>query len=171
MAISIIFSICLKFEKEDEIPYLFDVLDILGIEKVNFNNASDKEENTLENILSHIIQHQKHPHLFQTQLSKVIQFFTSHFTELKDQLLREIEEGRNEIEEFVLEYILNNSDLQVDTEDELLDFVNNLYRHDSKYARFYEYVDFMYVDTVSIKNFVDIFECSDINYSIWNTIC
>lgn len=166
----------LKFENEeipeDEIPYLFEVLNILGIEKVNFNNNSNEEENTLDNILNHIILHQKLPQLFQNQLSKDISFFTSHFTELTDQLLREIEAGRNEIEKFVLDDILNSSDLQIETEDELLDFVNNLCRHDPKYACFYEYVDFKYVaDTASIKNFVDIFQCGDMNHSIWDTIC
>lgn len=155
---------------EDEIPFIIEIIEILGI-KTNLkiqNNIND--EINISNILFRIRNNQKHPQLLSKQLERDIEFFASHFNEIKDELLKQIEEKHFEIEEFVIENILNDPKLQLNNEDELLDFVNKLYKHDSKYSELYKYVDFNNVESSSIKEFVDIFDFNDMTHSVWLSI-
>lgn len=155
---------------EDEIPFIIEIIEILGI-KINLkiqNNSND--EINISNILFRIRNNQKHPQLLSKQLERDIEFFASHFNEIKDELLKQIEEKHFEIEEFVIENILNDPKLQLNNEDELLDFFNKLYKLDSKYSELYKYVDFNNVEASSIKEFVDIFDFNDMTHSVWLSI-
>lgn len=155
---------------EEEIPFIIEMIEILGIEKVDLNIKSDNEELTVDNIFQHIKKHQQHPRIYSSQLEKDVDFFTSHFHELKDQIVSQIDESKFDIKDFVFEKIIYNRKLQLDTEDDLLEIVNKLYLNDSNYSRFYEFVDFVYVDEESIKEFVNVFDFNDMTSSVWNSI-
>ena len=163
----------LKFEREEiaeeEIPYIVEIIEILGIERLDLNINNDEEIN-ISNLLTLIQKHQTQPTIYSTQLDKEVEFFTSHFHELKEEIIKSIEEGRIEIDENVIDRVLQNPKLQLDTEDELLNFVNTLYKIDSKYSELYKYVDFIYVESSSIKEFYELFDFNDLTAPVWESI-
>ncbi|KAK8838021.1 E3 ubiquitin-protein ligase HTD1 [Tritrichomonas musculus] len=161
----------LNFEYEEivdqDIPFFIEVIDILKIDKIDFN-VNQEEEATINNIFDHIKKHQNHPRIYSKQLDADIQFFTSHFHELKGKFEREIYE--NGINDAIIEKVVSNRKLQLESEEELLDFVNNLYKKDTKYSSLYEYVEFVNVGAEGMKKFTEIFDFSDMNNSTWKSI-
>ena len=63
--------------------------------------------------------------------------------------------------------ILSNDKLQLNTEDQLLKFVNKCYKSDSKYSILYETVLFEIVSSEVIKEFTLIFDNEDMNHETW----
>lgn len=59
---------------EEEIPFIIEMIEFLGIEKVDLNIESDNEELTVDNIFQHIKKHQQHPQIYSSQLEKDVDF-------------------------------------------------------------------------------------------------
>lgn len=83
---------------ENEIPFINEIIEILGIEKINLKIQNiNNDEINISNILFRIKNNQKHPQLLSKQLENDIEFFTLNFNEIKDELLKQIEEKHFEI--------------------------------------------------------------------------
>ena len=70
-----------------------------------------------------------------------------------------------------IEQIICNSNLKVQNEEELFDFVLELYLKSKEYATLFSYVIFLNLTTNSIQKFRQYFDINDINNSIWTSIC
>ena len=55
-------------------------------------------------------------------------------------------------------------------EDQLLNFLNRLYKIDRKYCVLYEFVIFSNVTTNCIKEFLEVFDFNDLSSSTWKSI-
>ncbi|KAK8871571.1 hypothetical protein M9Y10_007304 [Tritrichomonas musculus] len=163
----------LNFEIEEisdqDFPFLIEVVNSLEIDKIDIN-SSYEEEPTIDNIIGHIKKHQIHPEIYSKQLDADIQFFTSHFHELKAKLEREIDEGQTFIDDTIIEKVISDPKLKLESEEELLEFVNKLYMKDAKYSPLYEHVEFANVGAEGMKKFIEIFDFNDMTKSIWNSI-
>lgn len=163
-----------NFEKheidDNDSSFILEVFDQLGAENVNISLINSNEEITNDNIFDFIKEHQKHPVFCAKQLENEINYFSSHFSELKEKLLKSINEERFEIKEEIIELIICNKHLQLDTENDLLEIINSLYLNDTKFSYLYEYVDFINVEIESIKKFTKIFNINDMTNSTWSSI-
>ena len=154
---------------DQDIPFFTEVIDILEIDKIDIRLTQESDP-TIDNIFDHIKIHQLHPRIYSKQLESDILFFSLHFHELKDKLEREIDEGRLFIDDSIFEKVLSAQTLQLESEEELLDFVNKVYMKDSKYSSLYEHVEFTNVGTEGMKSFTEIFDFNDMTNSTWKSI-
>lgn len=69
-----------------------------------------------------------------------------------------------------IESIINSPNLQLENEDQLLKFINELYNQLNEYSIVYEYVYFSNVKCNTIEEFINFFDINDLNQSIWNSI-
>jgi hypothetical protein len=100
--------------------------------------------------------------------SQAITFAASHFYELMKLDLKLIE---SDIELF--DEILSSESLQLRDEDSLFDFLVNLISKDSQYFSLLEFIQFEYLSTTQIVQFVsltsNLFDC--FTFSIWVRVC
>lgn len=89
---------------------------------------------------------------FSKQISKEIVFISSNFGTLCEKNPDEF--GNLDIN--ILELILSNKNLQASNEDQLFNFINNLYEKDRKYSFLYEYVIFSNVSEISLTGLVNV---------------
>ena len=66
--------------------------------------------------------------------------------------------------------IINNSKLKLRDEDQLLNFINHLYKSDSKYSILYEAVLFENVTKERMKEFTQIYKCKYMTNGTWNRL-
>ncbi|KAK8871770.1 hypothetical protein M9Y10_007511 [Tritrichomonas musculus] len=160
-----------KYEEisDQDIPFLTEVIDILEIDKIDIS-PDQEEELTIDNVFDHIKNHQIHPIKYSKPLEADIQFFTSHFHELKDKLEREIDKGQTYIDDLLIEKVISDPKLQLESEEELLEFVSKLYMKDSKYSPLFEYVEFFNVGAEGMRDFIEIFDFNDMTCATWKSI-
>lgn len=157
--------------KDDDFSFIIEVFEKLGTEKVTIKIKDTNYELNNDNIFEYIIKHQKHPNFFKKELENEIHYISSHFYELKEKLIETISKEKVEIDENIIEMIISSDQLQLETEDDLLEFVNFLYlKNNKKFLNFYEFVDFKNIEIESIKKFIEIFDINDITNSIWSSI-
>lgn len=94
----------------------------------------------------------------------MISFISSHFYEIpKDGLKRLSIESLSEI--------LNSSELKISDEDQLLEFLIDLYKKDHSASVLFSIILFCNVGEISIEKFIKTVEFDDIDARIWNSIC
>lgn len=161
----------INFEQNDfpinELPFMREVIEILGNESIELNDSTETIEFTKDNVFSYIKQHEKYPNSFSQMYEKEISFISSSFYELNETK----EEEFKTIQMSTLYRILNHKNLKIKTEDQLLNFVNKMYSIDSKYSILYESILFKNVTSDMIMNdFFSVFDLNDITSSIWRNI-
>lgn len=67
---------------EQQIPFIIEVIQILGNEHIVSNLHDQNAEITNNNVFSLLQNHEQYPIFFSTQLSNEINYFSSHFYEL-----------------------------------------------------------------------------------------
>ncbi|KAK8887461.1 hypothetical protein M9Y10_038506 [Tritrichomonas musculus] len=147
----------------NEVPFILEVIEILGNDSIECEDPSRQTEITVDNVLSFIQQHEKFGHFYSKRLSTEIDFLSSHLFEMIESQEEEI--GKLSID--TLMRILNNDQIQLNSEDQLLNFVNNLYKSDSKYSILYETVLFENISSESIKEFTAIYDSDDMDRGTW----
>ena len=149
---------------ESEARFISEVIEILGNNSIEFESAT---EITVDNVFKYIKKDEKKGPLYRQRLLTEIDFISSHFYEIcesneKDLISLSID---------TLFEILSNNQLQLRSEDQLLNFVNKLYMKDeSKYSILYETVFFENVSIGPIREFLSIFDCNDITGSTWKRL-
>lgn len=152
-------------------PFIIETLYQLGTENVDLNDKNTNEELTLDNIFDIINLHQKLPKIYEKQLNEEIDYFSSHFYELKDKTLDKIKGENFRLNNEILEKILSNANLVIDKEDDLLEVVNELYLKDNRYSNFYESIYFENIEAETMKRFIEIFDINDLNTQTWLNLC
>lgn len=150
---------------KDELLFMREVIELLGNDSIVFNFPNIKLEITLENVFSLIQNHKKF--VFNKRIEKLIEFMASHFSELCNKHKEEL----SALDIGILEKIMSNRHFQISDEDELINFINFLYKFDSKYSILYEHINFLNVTEKSILNFIEIFDMNDMTGEIWSKIC
>lgn len=143
-----------------EVPFIREVIKILGNDSIE---CQENSEITVENVLSFIKQHEQNSNFFNKRLSKEIDFTSQHFFEL----CKTQEEEIMNLSMNTLIRILNNDNLQLNTEDQLLTFINNLYKSDTKYSILYETVLFENVSSDIMKEFTAIYDNEEMSRGTW----
>lgn len=155
---------------DDDFSFICEVIEQLGNEKISINDHLLKVQITNDNVIDLIKLHQKHLQYFKPLLDEEIEYVSCHFFELKEKVVETIKNSEIELDEYVFESIICNENLQLESEDQLLDLINELYLKNSKFSRFFEFVNFENVEIESMKEFTRIFDLNDMNASIWSSI-
>ncbi|KAK8880688.1 hypothetical protein M9Y10_003372 [Tritrichomonas musculus] len=150
---------------ESELPFISEV-----IEKLGANTIEIQEEEriilTNDNVFDLLKIHEKSPNFFSRKYQNEVDFVSSHFYELYNSKNEELKE----ISKTTLDIILQNSKLQIESEDQLLTFLNDLNRKDSSYPNMYEHVNFSNVTSDAIKEFLVVFNAEKMTRDTWNKI-
>ncbi|KAK8838963.1 hypothetical protein M9Y10_032423 [Tritrichomonas musculus] len=149
---------------ETEIQFFSEIIEQLET-KISMKNGQQKEL-TIDNIIELLQQHEKSNFFYYSELLREIDFVSEHFSDIQNRFSRELSELSFE----TLDKILNNKKLRVDNEDQVLEFVNQLYSNDSKYSEFYKYVLFSNVEPETIEKFIAIFDIDHITIEMWQEI-
>lgn len=101
------------------------------------------------------------------QLAKEIEFASSNFYSILAMNNSEI----FTLEISTIELILSNANLYIENEDQLVTFVNQLYKNDQKLSFLYEYAFFNLLSEEKIDEFISIFNYNDLTEESWKMIC
>lgn len=148
----------------NDLSFFSEIYELLEI-NVNINHQYE-EEITVDNVIDRIKFHEKSPNFYSDILNTEIEFATTNFYILKEKQ----EENLFSLSMKSLENILNKGSLKLESENQLLEFINDLYAQDCKYSKFYEFVLFLNVETNVIEEFISIFDINDITREIWSSI-
>lgn len=154
---------------ENDFSFLVEIFEQIGVEKVDINEHFETEI-THDNVIDLIKFHQKHPQFYKKRIEKEIEFISLHFYELKEKILNEMNDEESKLEYNIIERIISNEQLRLESEDQLLEFINHLYLKSSKYSNLYEYVSFINVEVESMKKFIEIFDMNDLTRSSWSSL-
>lgn len=164
----------LNFESQEinskDFQFVSEVIEKLGTDKIQLIDKIKNEELTIDNIFDHIEQHQSHPQFYKKELESEINFFSSHFFELKEKVIQKIKGEKFDLNEELIELIINNCHLVLDSENDLLEVINQLYLKNKNYSNLYEFVDFENVELKSMKEFIQIFDMNDMTKPTWSSL-
>lgn len=147
-----------------ELPFLAEITKTLDID-INFG-YNQSHQITLDNVIELIQTHEKYGKFFSNFLREEIEFASKNFYELKDTN----EDSLLSLSTSTIQSIISNENLCLNSEDQLLDFVNKLYVSDNGLSGFYEFVDFTNVSGEMIGQFSSAFNVDDITRGTWNNI-
>ena len=125
---------------ENEISFFLEVIEKLGNKSIQFEEQEESTEITLDNVFQLIKKHEKYNTFFSASFSKEIDFISSHFFEL---CTKTNENEFRSLQITTIEQIINNKNLCLESEDQLLRFINNLCENDSSFSTLYEFVLFI----------------------------
>lgn len=151
---------------EKEIPFISEVIELLGSESIDIIELIKPTKITIDNVFSLIQKHEKYEKFYSKLLQEEINFVSSHFFEICEKKMDEIQELSIE----TLTSILKSPQLQLKAEDQLLRVLNELYLNNQKCSILYENVYFRNVSSEAIKEFICIFDINDITTSTWMNI-
>ena len=151
---------------EDEIPFISEVIEILGNESIEHRSLNTTTEITVDNVLTLLQQHNLYSKFYSSQISKEIEFAASHFNELFEKK----EEEMMNLPIDILVSILKNDHLLLKNEDQLLKFVNDMYSKRCVYSILYETVLFLNVSEKMMKKFVMLYNINYISIEICQNV-
>lgn len=112
------------------------------------------------------MKHEKISRFYGKNFKEEIEFIASHFSEICDNRKEEM----FQLQLSTLHLILSDPKLFLNDEDQLLIFVNELYRKDDRFRSLYETVYFERVTSESISSFLDEFDMSDLTNETWQRL-
>ncbi|KAK8871446.1 hypothetical protein M9Y10_007175 [Tritrichomonas musculus] len=144
----------------DQLPFIVDVFGILGIQ---CQEEIAPIEITFDNVLDLISQHERYGIFYRNHLSREIDFASAHFYELCENRKEEL----SNLSVDTLFQIMSNDQLQLNSEDQLLNFINDLYSQNSMYSILYETVLFVHASAEVIRDFTSLFSAGDMTAAAW----
>ena len=150
--------------KKEETQYFLNILKILG-NKDDFLQFSQEFQGDIsyENVIQRIQTKKEldiHPDEEIAFISTNFHYFKTNYSEFISALGIDI-----------IEQIISNDNFKVNSEDELFDFILDLYTTSKEYSILFSYLIFLNLSPQSIQEFNKIFDVNDINNSIWKNIC
>lgn len=154
-----------------EIPFYTEIFDQLECKCFNF---FDKKYETLsnENLFEQINAEEsseeviKNSILYSKYFDEKFHYIASHFFEIYEnyqmQMLQLPEES--------IRKILSDNKLKLESEDQLLDYINQLYYNNKEFSCLYEYVKFSNVSIVKMKDFLEIFDFYYLTNDTWKSL-
>lgn len=151
---------------EEEMQFIFEIIDILGCKSITICEPFDNTEITKDNIFDRISYHSRFSNFYSKSLKDDVDYISSHFFEIcqnqKDQLLQ--------LSVSTLQLIIANPKLLLHSEDQLIDCINELYQKNPDYSILYGYVNFYYVSSSKISDFLAIYDFNDITRETWKNL-
>lgn len=155
-----------KAVSEEELPFIYEIIEILDCDIIQINEPTDWPNLTLDIILNEAKKHENVARFYPQRYQEEISFISSHFYLI-------CENQRDQLAELhfdTLNNILKNPKLKLYEEDQLIDFLNFLYRPNSNYKYLYEYVNFSNISIEKMDEFESIFDPNDITGEVWKRI-
>ena len=131
---------------DQELPFIFEVFEKLGIESIELPELPENSDITLDNVLALLQKHEKYSDIYSKQLEAEISFASSHLSEL----IESKKEDFLNLEICTIESILSNEKIEL----------NDLY----------ESVLFANVSSEKMLEFVLLFDINDISHETWTKI-
>lgn len=151
-----------NFVKETELKYYLDYFLQLGNFEEYFNLQQDKYNSiSTENVIDLILSIENNE--MNSMMNKLIKYSSEHFYELNKEKLTKMS-----IEN--LSQILNSTELRVENEDNLLDFILQLYIEDEKYSPFFEYIYYENLSDEMVEKFINEFDIDLMTQETWRSI-
>ena len=149
---------------ENDLPFFSEIIQELETDSFNIEIPTPKL--TIDNIFEQFNKHFLSPLFYSKQYESEIDFISSNFPEI----LKQHKQNLSNLPIEVLQDIFQNNNLQLDTEDELLEFINEVYKQGTETSILYSYVYFSNVEINSIDTFLNIFNICDLTSEVWNSI-
>ena len=149
---------------EIDLPFFSEIIQELETDSFNIKIPTPKL--TIDNIFEQFNKHFLSPLFYSKQYESEIDFISSNFPEI----LKQHKQNLSNLPIEVLQDIFQNINFQLDTEDELLEFINEMYTQDTEASILYSYVYFSNVEINSIDTFLNIFNICDLTSEVWNSI-
>lgn len=149
-----------------DIPYVLEILEILENQSFQIINDSSNTEISLDSVFNSILQHERYNIFYSSQLAKDIEYISQNFYSLKEnhiQIFKTLKLG-------TIELILNNPNLQLESEDQLISIINQIYSENNNYAALYDNVKFFNVTKEKMSDFLNIFSVFDITQKTWQSL-
>lgn len=151
---------------EEEIPFYSEVFEKLEISPEYIKILNKEKEKELNGLFDKIIKYQKYRILYKNELEEEIEKISSSFYSIKEEEKAKL----NEIDQDILEHIICHPKLQIESEDQLIDIVNCLYKKDRSYFTLYSNIFFKNVSSEKMKDFVSIIVTDDITRETWESL-
>ena len=148
-----------------EIPFISEIIEKLETDSVEIQEP-ERIIITDDNVFSLIKFHLKSPNFYSRNLQSEIDHVSCHFYELCGRKSDELKMLTKD----TLNSILSNSKLQIESEDQLVTFLNELVSSDPTYSQLFEYVNFSNVSTATMKDFLYVFNMENMTREMWNKI-
>lgn len=139
------------------------MFEFLGNETIKFNDLDPNIKITNDNFLRLIHKQLVCQKYYEKNIIKEIDFASAHFFEICENKFQEFKKLTIEI----IDSIINNEHLKLDSEDQLMSFINTLYIYDPNYSFLYENVFFANVSSELMQEFVSIFDQTDLSRVTW----
>lgn len=154
----------------EEIPFIDEVIQILDNKSLSFeypDNSKNKTDVNNENIFDQLKEYLIYPMVNSQLINELIDNISTTFFQFDQDFMSK---NMKNLDINVIERILQNSKLQLESEDQLISLINELYINDSNMSILYQYVDFTYVNEIKISEFLNIFNIDDLTNSTWKKI-
>ena len=160
----------INFERIDilpnEIPYIHEILEILDNQSIQIYNKNPNVIISLDYIFDNIQIHENYEKYFFDYFKKDIDYIALNFYKINEHQLLILKSLKLN----TLEMIFNHPNLHLESEDQIVSIVNELYLKDTKYSVLYDCIDFQNVTKNKITEFFDIFNIQDITTETWRSL-
>ena len=150
----------------NEIEFFNEIIEEFGYANFDITISEEPINFTIDNVFSHIKNYGKKNSFSKRRYQSAIEFISAHFTEVIDSHQEEM----FQLEDDVLDDVLSHPKLKLNTEDELLSFLNELYQKDSKFSILYKHVIFENITSCCMKEFIGIFDYNDLDFPVWQVL-
>lgn len=154
---------------ESEFPFFVEVMEIFENDSIDILNLKQPDLTT-ENVLDLLLQHEKTSFFYSQEISKEIDFISSHFFEICEKN----EQKLKRLSFDCLSKILSHKNLRLKNEDQLLKFIISIcieFSNDSsQYSELYSNVLFANVEESTIGEFASSFDFNDLNSDTWMSL-
>lgn len=140
---------------------------ILGNTSLIFSHTENMVERTEDNIFDQLQDHLQYSIINAQLIQEDIDFIASNMYKFIEK--GEITQLLN-LETNIIERIITDSKIQLESEDQLLSIINQLHLNDSSYSNLYEHIEFICLSEEKITEFLSIFNIDDLTNSTWKQI-
>ena len=146
---------------ESDLSFFAEIIDRLETKKIALKIVTPTI--TIDNVFDLLSKHQKQKIFYSKNISEETDFLSSHFYELKEEQMKEF----LKIDEDILEIIISSRKLELESEDQLLHFLNELCSQNSEYSKLYECIYFRNVSNQAMIEFLSMFNIEYLTQSTW----
>lgn len=148
--------------KDNQIPFISEIMEKLGTDRINIINQF-KEEININNAIDSIKIHQNYPKFHKSDLNQEIDFLRENFYDLNDSQMRDL----SQINEEIIISIIGSNNLKLNSEDQLLKFITEICSQKVECSYMYEYVQFTNVTKDELSRFIAHFNIEYLTYGTW----
>ncbi|KAK8880578.1 hypothetical protein M9Y10_003258 [Tritrichomonas musculus] len=150
---------------EKDLPFFSEIFRLLEIEskdiRINLTKNDDKSLTALDKLIRDL----SFGIIYEEEIEKDIAKVSEELYQLKDD--EEEKAKLKNLDISIIERIFGHPNLQIDSEDQLVDIINELYRQDREYCELYSFVDFKNVTTSKMREFLTEIQQDDVTHQTW----